>query len=112
MPPTNINKHRRENMTEFIKNSAGDFFARNTTGASMITVTNVHITPDLKHADIFISVLPESKSEAAFNFAKRMRTDLQKFVLSRVKLNHLPYFDIVLDKSAIVYDKLHDIKKD
>jgi ribosome-binding factor A len=110
MPPTNINKHRRENMTEFIKNSAGDFFARNTTGASMITVTNVHITPDLKHADIFISVLPESKQDAAFNFAKRMRTDLQKFVLSRVKLNHLPLFDIVLDKSGTVYDKLHDIK--
>lgn len=107
---TNQNKHRRENMTEFIKNSAGDFFARNTTGASMITVTNVHITEDLKHADIFISVLPESKSEAAYNFAKRQRTDLQKFVLQRVKLNHLPYFDIVLDKSATVYEKLYNVE--
>lgn len=110
--PVKINKHRRENMIEFIRNSAGDFFARNTTGASIITVTNVWISEDLKHADIFISVLPESKSDAAFNFAKRMRTDLQKFVLTRVKLNHLPYFDIVLDKSGSVYDKLYGIVKD
>lgn len=111
MSTGNVNKHRRENMTEFIKNCAGDFFARNTTGASLITVTNVWISEDLKHCDIFISVLPESKADAAVNFAKRQRTDLQKFVLSRVKLNHLPYFEIVLDKSGQVYDKLYGIKK-
>lgn len=110
MTETKINKHRRENMTEFFKNQAGEFFARNTTGASMITVTNVYITEDLKHADIFISVLPESKSDAAYNFAKRMRTDLQKYILTKVKLTHLPYLDIVLDKSGNVYDKLHEIK--
>ena len=112
MPTTpTVNKHRRENMTELIKNSAGDFFARNTTGASMITVTNVHITEDLKHADIFISVIPESKSDAAVNFAKRMRTDLQKYVFSKIRLSHLPMFDIVLDKSGDVYDKLNQIKE-
>ncbi len=111
MPTPNVNKHRRANMTEFIKNCAGDFFARNTSGHSMITVTNVHITEDLKHADIFISVLPETKAEAAVNFAKRQRTDLQKYVFSKVKLMHLPLFEIVLDKSGQVYDKLYGIKK-
>jgi uncharacterized membrane protein (UPF0127 family) len=87
-------------MTEFIKNMSGEFFARNTSGHSLITVTNVWISEDLRHADIFISVLPESKSDAAVNFAKRQRTDLQKFVLNRVKLMHLPMFEIVLDKSG------------
>lgn len=111
MPSTTPNKHRRENMTEFIKNMSGEFFARNTSGHSMITVTNVWISEDLRHADIFISVLPESKAEAAVNFAKRQRTDLQKFVLSRVKLMHLPMFEIILDKSGQVYDKLYGIQK-
>jgi ribosome-binding factor A len=111
MAGTNINKHRRSNMTEFIKNCAGDFFARNTSGHSLITVTNVWIAEDLKHADVFISVLPESKSEAALNFAKRQRTDLQKYVFSRVKLSHLPMLEIILDKSGNVYDKLYGINK-
>lgn len=105
------NKHRRENLTEFIKNCAGDFFARNTTGSSMITVTNVWISEDLRHADIFISVLPESKSDAALNFAKRQRTDLQKYVYSKIKLSHLPMFEIILDKSGNIYDKLYGINK-
>ena len=56
-------------------------------------------------------VLPETKADAAVNFAKRQRTDLQKFVLNRVKLMHLPMFEIVLDKSGQVYDKLYGIKK-
>ena len=111
MANTTPNKHRRENLTEFIKNCAGDFFARNTTGSSMITVTNVWISEDLHHADIFISVLPESKAEAALNFAKRQRTDLQKYVYSRVKLSHLPMFEIILDKSGSVYDKLYGVNK-
>ena len=98
-------------MTEFIKNCAGDFFARNTSGHSLITVTNVWIAEDLKHADVFISVLPESKSDAALNFAKRQRTDLQKYVFSRVKLSHLPMLEIILDKSGNVYDKLYGINK-
>jgi ribosome-binding factor A len=98
-------------MVEFIKNCAGDFFARNTSGQSMITVTNVWVSEDLRHADIFISVLPEGKAEAALNFAKRQRTDLQKYVHSRVKLMHLPMFEIILDKSGSVFDKLHDIRK-
>jgi ribosome-binding factor A len=97
-------------MTEFIKNCAGDFFARNSTGSSMITVTNVWISEDLRHADVFISVLPESKGEAALNFAKRQRTDLQKYIFSRVKLSHLPMLEIILDKSGSVYDKLYGIQ--
>jgi ribosome-binding factor A len=98
-------------MTELFKNSAGDYFARNNTGLSMITVTNVWISEDLKHADIFISVLPENKSDAALNFAKRQRTDLQKYIASKVKLIHLPYLEIVLDKSGEVFDKLYGLKK-
>ncbi|MDD5568569.1 MAG: ATP cone domain-containing protein, partial [Candidatus Omnitrophica bacterium] len=40
-------------------------------GASMITVTRTEVSRDMKHGTIFISVLPESKEDAAINFAKR-----------------------------------------
>jgi hypothetical protein len=53
---------------------------------------------------------PESKGEAALNFAKRQRTDLQKYIFSRVKLSHLPMLEIILDKSGSVYDKLYGIQ--
>lgn len=104
------NKHRREHLMEYMKNYSGDFFARNSSGGSLITVTNVWISEDLKNADIFISVMPESKSEAAINFAKRQRTDLQKYIFSKIKLSRLPFLDIILDKSGNIYDKLGKLK--
>jgi ribosome-binding factor A len=107
----NKNKHRKEHLMESIKNFAGDFFARNTSGGSMITVTNVWIGDDLKKADIFISVMPESKSEAAVNFAKRQRTDLQKYIFSKIRLSRLPLLDILIDKSGNIYDKLRVANK-
>ncbi len=110
MPATkSLHPHRREQMTEFFKNCAGDFFARNTSGHSLITVTNVWIDPEIKNADIYISVLPDSKSEAALNFAKRQRTDLQKYFASRVKLVHLPFLEILLDPSPKIYEMLNEI---
>lgn len=104
------NQHRGQHLSESIKNYSGDFFARNSSGSSMITVTNVWISPDNKKADIFISVMPESKSEAAINFAKRQRTDLQKYLFTKIRLSHLPFLDILLDKSGNVYDKLRTVK--
>jgi ribosome-binding factor A len=112
MPDANRTKFRKEHLTESIKNYAGDFFARNTSGGSMITVTNVWITDDNKKADIYLSIMPESKSEAAINFAKRQRTELQKYLFTKIRLSHLPFLDIILDKSGNIYDKLRDsIKK-
>jgi ribosome-binding factor A len=104
-------KFRREHLTEYIKNYAGDFFARNGSGTSLITVTNVWVSEDNKHADIFISVIPESKNDAALNFAKRQRTELQKYIFTKIKLSHLPFLDIILDKSGNIYGKLGKLKK-
>jgi ribosome-binding factor A len=104
-------KHRKEHLTEAIKNYAGDFFARNSSGGSLITVTNVFIYDDMKNADIFISVLPESKSEAALNFAKRQRTELQKYVYTKIRVHTLPFFDILLDKTERMYAKVVKLKK-
>lgn len=102
----NKNKFRKEHLTEAIKNYAGDFFARNTSGGSLITVTNVWISDDTKNADIYISVLPESKGEAALNFAKRQRTELQKYVYTKIRIHTLPFFDILLDKSGPMFSKI------
>jgi ribosome-binding factor A len=102
----NKNKFRKEHLVESIRNYSGDFFARNSSGGSLITVTNVWVSDDLKNADIFISVLPEKKSEAALNFAKRQRTELQKFIYTKIRVHTLPFFDILLDKSGPMYAKL------
>lgn len=74
-----------------------DFFQRESSGASMITITRTEISRDMKHGTIFMSVLPESKEDAAINFAKRMRSDLRHYVMKRLPVKVIPFFEVEID---------------
>jgi ribosome-binding factor A len=74
-----------------------DFFQRESSGASMITVTRVDISANMERGTVFITVLPESKEEAAINFAKRMRTDMRRYVMKRLPVKVIPFFEVEID---------------
>ncbi len=76
---------------------AQDFFQRESSGASLITVTRAEVSPDMRQGTLFITVLPESKEAAALDFAKRMRTDLRKKVMKRLPVKVIPFFEIEID---------------
>lgn len=88
---------------------AQDFFQRESSGASMITVTRTDISRDMKHGTIFITVLPENKEDAAINFAKRMRSELRHFVMKRLPVKVIPFFEVEIDygeKNRLHVDEL------
>lgn len=74
-----------------------DFFQRESSGLSMITVTRADVSRDMRHGTIFISVLPEDKEEAAINFAKRMRSDLRHYIMKRLPVRVIPFFEVEID---------------
>lgn len=74
-----------------------DFFQRESSGLSMITVTRAEVSRDMRHGTIFISVLPEDKEEAAINFAKRMRSDLRHYIMKRLPVRVIPFFEVEID---------------
>ena len=86
-----------------------DFFQRESSGASMITVTRTEVSRDMKHGTIFITVLPENKEDAAINFAKRMRSELRHFVMKRLPVKVIPFFEVEIDfgeKNRLHVDEL------
>jgi ribosome-binding factor A len=92
---------------------AQDFFQRESSGASMITVTRTEVSADMKHGTIFITVLPEDKEEAAINFAKRMRSELRHYVMKRLPVKVIPFFEVEIDygeKNRLHIDNL--LRKD
>lgn len=92
---------------------AQDFFQRESSGASLITVTRAEVSADMKHGTIFITVLPESKEEAAINFAKRMRSELRHYVMKRLPIKVIPFFEVEIDygeKNRLHVDEL--LRKD
>lgn len=76
---------------------AQDFFQRESSGASLITVTRAEVTADMKNGTIFITALPESKEPAALDFAKRMRSELRHYVMKRLPVKVIPFFEIEID---------------
>jgi ribosome-binding factor A len=94
-----------------LKNIAADFFERESNGASLITVTRCEISRDLKYSTIFLSVLPESKEEAAINFARRMRPELKQYVKKRFKAKTIPFFEVELDYGEKNRQHLDDIMR-
>lgn len=86
-----------------------DFFQRESSGLSMITVTRTDISRDMKHGTIFISVFPENKEEAAINFAKRMRSEMRHYVMKRLPVKVIPFFEVEIDygeKNRLHVEKL------
>jgi ribosome-binding factor A len=91
------NAQRKEQVALMLKEIAADFFGRESSNMSLITVTRTEVSPDLENCTIFISVLPESKEKAALDFAKRQLPDLRTFVKGKTRTKMLPFFRVELD---------------
>jgi ribosome-binding factor A len=76
---------------------AQDFFQRESSGLSLITVTRAEVSADMKHGTIFITAIPEEKEPAALDFAKRMRSELRHTVMKRLPVKVIPFFEIEID---------------
>lgn len=92
-----MGSRRQTQVSEAIAHHAADFFARESNRESLITVTHADISPDLKNATVFFSVLPEKMEQSALQFAKRVRTDFREYLKAKNLLKFLPTVDFELD---------------
>lgn len=91
-------KSRRQIQIGFeLRAIAQDFFQRESSGASLITVTDAEVSPDLSNAKILITVFPENKEQAALDFAKRMRTDLRTAIKKKLQIRTIPFVEVDID---------------
>ncbi|MEX0917092.1 MAG: ribosome-binding factor A [Candidatus Paceibacterota bacterium] len=89
---------RQEKVSEEIAHLAAQFLARESNRRSLITVTRSEISPDLKQATIYFTVLPEEKEKDALHFLMRKRSDVRKHIKEHTKLKALPYIDFAIDQ--------------
>lgn len=104
---------RQIQMALEILSIAQDFFQRESSGASLITVTRAEVSADMQHSTIFITAIPEEKEPAALDFAKRMRSELRHTVMKRLPIKTIPFFEIEIDygeKNRVHVDEL--LRKD
>ncbi len=88
---------RQLKVAEELKKAAQYFFQKNSSGASMITVTDADISKDLRKANVYITVLPQNKELAALDFAKRMRTELRTEIKKKLPIKIIPFVEVQID---------------
>ena len=89
---------RQDKMRQLLREIAANFFAREAGMRSLITVTDVTISPDFKRATVYITTIPESEERNALDFAKRKRSDLRDFIANTAKLRTLPVLEVKIDE--------------
>jgi ribosome-binding factor A len=89
---------RHERVREHIKEIAAQFIAEVSNRTSLITVTDIDLSPDLKQGVVLVTVFPTDREAGAIDFLKRKRPELRDFVKKHANMKAIPFFDIALDE--------------
>jgi ribosome-binding factor A len=88
---------RQEKVANQIKELTAQFLGRENNKTSLITVTSLTVSPDLKRATIFITVLPNSKEKPALDFIRRKLKDLREHLKKNMPIKIIPFLDVAID---------------
>ena len=110
-------KHRLLRVNELLKRELSTIIAREIGfDGALVTVNHVDVTPDLKNAHVYVSVLGSQVQAAAIAKLEENRVLLQTQLARHVVLKYTPHLSFHLDKSvergARVIEILQEIEQD
>jgi ribosome-binding factor A len=92
---------RNDRVAQQLREIAAEFIARNTNGMSLITVTSAKAVPSLRAATFFVTVMPQSQTDAALAFLKRSRSDFRGYMKQRLSIKQIPFIDFAIDEGEL-----------
>lgn len=100
---------RTDKVSNLIKEKTALFLNRENNGTSLITVTSATVSPDLKKATIFITVLPDKFENTALLFAKRKRPEIREFLKKHMMTKVIPFIEIEVDRGEKNRQKIDEL---
>ncbi len=90
---------RTEQVASVIKQRLGELISREVELPldHLATITRVEVTPDLKEANVFISVLPFDSSEEILGLLNEQRGRLQKMLHEDMTMKFSPKLNLLQD---------------
>jgi ribosome-binding factor A len=80
-----------------IKDFAAAFISEEANTNPLITVMRVRISPDYRHATVFVTTIPDGKEADALIFLKRKGSELRQYIAKHSKMKILPHLDFEID---------------
>lgn len=103
---------RHERISSMLQEAAAKFILQEANTDPLITVTHAHVSPDNKHATIFITTLPEEKEQDALIFLKRYAGEFRHFLKKESSMKFIPHIEFVLDAGERHRQHIDDIARD
>jgi len=89
---------RSDKVSEELRTFVGRFLAEESNRTSLLTVTRVEVTSDLKEARIYVSVYPDDKEKPALDFLKRNLGEMRSYVMKESRIPRVPTLYVVIDQ--------------
>ena len=101
---------RTDRVASLIKEELGAMFSREYRSAGFITITDVQMTPDLKIAKIYVSILGNEKAkEDALDMLEEQKPHIRSFIGSHVRLKFTPTVQIYLDTTLDRVERINEL---
>jgi len=109
--------HRLERVCEVLRRELGQIILRDLSFPTLVTISSVDITPDLKQAHVFVSALGTKNQKAAvLAELEKHRTVIQAAIAKRVFMKHTPQlhfkFDEAIERGSRVLGILDELGLD
>lgn len=88
---------KREKIGEIIHRMAAEFVRDEASGASLLTITRVELSPTGKEAKIYFTTLPENQEDTALKFLIRKTLKFKKYVGDESRIGLVPHIDFKID---------------
>ncbi len=105
-------------MNELIRTELADIISREmrTPLSDVVSVTDVRTTPDLRHAQVYISILgDEEVRKTSFATLQKATGFLRHMLAERLSLRYTPelalHLDTSMERGAHILDLLRDIER-
>ncbi len=103
---------RKEKLANLIKELGAEFLEKESSGASLITVTDCLLSDDLRKAKILFTVFPEEKEAAALSFAKRKRGKFREHLGKKLKTKIIPFIEVQIDLGEKHRQKIDELLRE
>ena len=106
-------KHRLLRVNELVKRQLSMIVTRDLRFENvLVTINQVHVTPDLKNAHVFVSVLGKGSAKGVIALLDANRVVLQAEMAKDVVLKYTPHLNFHLDDSIERGDRVFEILRD
>ncbi len=107
---------RQQKISRLLQKDLGEIFrifAQNIVSGYLITVTKVHVSPDLSIAKVYLSLFGPTDKQKVFNSINNHKKDLRHQLAARVKgqLRVIPELDFFIDDSLDYIENIDNLLK-